>query len=142
MKSLRTSQRSTSRRGFSLVEVLAAMTIFSVAIVAVLQGLGNSAAFQSQILFEQKASVLAQNILEEMIYSGNWAEGSMSGDFGAGSVEISHFAWTTYVDGTGIDYLWQATVEIVWDDGGIEREFRLVTLFSEPAPAGEEPPPA
>lgn len=131
--------RRRAAAGFSLMEVLAATTIFSIAIVSLVQNIGQSTAIQGELIFQHEASFIAQNIMEEMIIAQDWIEGEQSGEYGE-----EGFAWTTIVADAGLESrnLWEVTVIVNWGGAGVNYEYKQTSLFGEiiPLEAEEDPP--
>lgn len=118
----------SQRRGFSLVEVLTALLIFSLAVVAFLRSMGESTSIQSDLISRARAAALAQNVMEEIRLAGDFSETDETGEF---EDEDAAFTWSSSVEETDIQSLKQVTVTISWNDGGIARDFRLTTLMAD-----------
>jgi prepilin-type N-terminal cleavage/methylation domain-containing protein len=84
----------TSRRAFTLIEVLAAMLLIAIVLPVVMQGITAGAGSSSTTRRRTEASGLAEAKLGELIATGDWQGGVLSGDFSPD--------WS--------DYKWQATV--------------------------------
>lgn len=122
------------RGGFSLIEVLSALTIFSVGVVAMLEGIGQTTVVQSGMLFRREAGMLAENVLEETISLGVWEVGEAGGDFG----EVGgQFSWSRQIELTDVADMWWIAVTVSWDFGA--GETTLETYVFVPPPE-EEPP--
>lgn len=121
--------RPPRRGGFSLIEVLTALLIFSIAVVAFVQSMGSSIRIQSTLVSEQRASMLAENILEEIKYTGDLAEDEASGEFEGADLA---YRWTTSVRETDIAGLMEVDVVVSWPDGPGQRDYRLSTLMLQP----------
>ena len=135
----RTSQRflRNRRAGFSLIEIMTALAIFSIAAVGIIEGMGVGIRIQGDLVFQQRAAMLAENILEEIKYVGEFEEGTQQGEF---EESDAGFAWQTVVSETGIETLVEVTVIISWADGMRSRDFQLATMMStvgEALPDGE-----
>lgn len=115
--------------GFSLVEVLAALTIFSIAVIAFLQGMAESVSIQAGLISIQRASMLAENILEEIEYTRTIEAGRQSGEFEGADAA---YQWETNITETDIDALMEVVVTIAWNDGRGIRDYRLATLMTVP----------
>ena len=61
--------RAGRESGFSLIEVLAALSIFSVAIVALIQGMGTSLSIQTDLVSRNRAAMLAEGKAAKTINS-------------------------------------------------------------------------
>jgi type II secretion system protein I len=114
-----------SSRGFTLVEVMTALVIFSVVIVAFIQGIGATVSVQADLIWEQRAAMLAENILEEIRYTNDLAEGDNEGDF-QGDAE---YHWSSTIEPTDTDGLMQITVTITWFDGRRNGSYAVSTLM-------------
>ena len=115
------------RGGFTLVEILTALVIFSVAIVAFLQAMGDSLAHQNDLLSYERAAMLAENIMEEIHYSQDFEEGGNDGQFDGADAA---YHWETLVETTDIDKLMQVKVWVSWNEGGKEKDYELATLMA------------
>jgi type II secretion system protein I len=117
------------RRGFSLIEVLAALVIFGVALVGYVQNIGEATRTQADLFGIQRARLLAQNILEEMRFSGQWAEGADQGVFEG---DDAQFQWETLIEPyeDPMVALMRVTVIITWNDGR-DQSYELRTLFAD-----------
>src|SRR5690242_19246788 len=102
VRSAKCELRKRGRRGFTLVEVLTALVIFSVAIVAFLQGMGDSLSHQNDLMSRERASMLAQNIMEEIQADGDLEENDNEGQFEG--VDAGYH-WESVVESTDIDKL-------------------------------------
>jgi len=128
--------RKRSRRGgggFSLIETLVAVSIFAIAIVAVIEGLAASSRAQIWVERENRAVMLAQNILEEIEYAGDLEVGTDQGRF---EDEDSDYSWSSEVVETPDEGLYQVTVVVSWNEGEAEREFQLTTYVRQSATEG------
>ena len=123
------------RRAFTLIEVLAALLIFGVALVAFMQNLGESNRLQADLATRQRAEMLAQNILEELRLGGSYETGEDSGAF-EGSDAI--YSWSTEIESDeDLDRLNSVTVTIDWNDGR-PRSYSLSTLLADVTEAETE----
>ena len=99
---------------------------FSLAVVALIQAMGDSVRIQADLLSRQRAAMLAENIMEEMRLSGSFIEGTDRGEF---EDEDAMYAWRTEVEPTDVVDLVEVTVIVTWDDGRGERDYSLSTLI-------------
>ena len=114
--------------GFSLVEVLAALVIFGVAIVGFMRAMGESTRIQADLLNMQRALVLAQNVMEEMRYSGVFEIGEEEGEFEG---EDAMYHWRTVVEeNPDFEGLLDLSVVIYWNDGK-DQNLVLATQLAE-----------
>lgn len=115
-------------RGFSLIEVLAALVIFGISIVALMENFGASTAMQSDLISRQQALALAGNKLEAIRAGNSLTESSDSGDFTGADAQ---FSWSTQIEKTDVADLMKVTVTVRWNSGTSQREATLTTLMTE-----------
>jgi len=82
------------RRGFTLVEVLAAMMLIAIALPAIIKGISLATSVSTTARRRTEAVGLAESKLKEIVTAVEWQGGQMAGDFAPD--------WP--------DYHWQATV--------------------------------
>jgi general secretion pathway protein I len=114
--------------GFSLLETLVAVTIFAIAIVAIIETIANNSRTQMWVEDESRAAVLAQNIMEEIEYVAEQRVGTDNGQFEG---DDSRFAWMTDTLATENPDLFEVHVLISWKEGEAERDYRLVTYMRQ-----------
>ena len=105
------------KKGFTLLEALAALTIFAVAITAFIQSMGTATRLQADRVGRDRAAMLAQNVMEELRAAAELKTGREQGRFKA---EDERFTWTTSIEETGVDRLMKVEVAIAWREGAIE----------------------
>ena len=118
------------RRGFSLIETLAAVAIFGVTIVALIQGIAMALSTWRVAEDQTKALMLADNVLQEIVYNGNFKPGEDGAQYEAPD---DRFAWSSKIDETDFDDLFAITVSVSWNGKSAEdgRAVTLTTLRSE-----------
>src|SRR5688572_4199463 len=90
---IRRLPRSTRfTHAFTLVEVIAALMIFGIALVAFMQNIGDSNRLQADLASRQRAQMLAQNLLEELRLGGNYEAGQDNGEYDG---ENAIYRWST-----------------------------------------------
>lgn len=117
-----------ARSGFSLLETLVAVTIFSIAIVSIIEGIASSSRRQSWIESENRAAMLAQNVMAELEHIGEYTVGVDGGQFEG---QDARFSWMSEVLEAEYEGLYEIHVVISWSDGGAQRDFSLVTYVRE-----------
>ena len=119
--------RSSGAGGFSLVEMLAAIMIFGIAVMAVLEVLTTS--FRSTIatVGYTEAVFLAQQQLEETIVSTPLLPTTDDGVFG---VAFPSHRWKREVEEMEANRLYRVRVDILWNERGRERQYTLTTLVA------------
>jgi general secretion pathway protein I len=125
------------RGGFTLIEVLAAVVIFGIALVGYLQAVGESTRIQADLMSEQRALMLAQNAMEELRLGGQFEEGVEEGEF---EEEDAGYFWRTDVqENAEIEGLIDVVVTVSWNDG-VERKYSLTTQIAETSAGGTGTP--
>jgi len=117
-----------SSRGFSVLEVLLALTIFSVAVVGIIEGITLQLHSERNAEEITRAAILAQNVLEEIRQAGEYSEDSQTGKFEG---DDAGFEWQYDMTGAGVDGLYKVTVRVFWSDGVTQRDYRAETYLSE-----------
>jgi len=130
---LRPSSRPR-RRGFTLVEVLATMTLMGITLPVVISGIAVAAHTAVVARHRNEAAALAESQLTEMVATANWQVGqSSAGDFGA---DWPDYHWRATVESwptlSGLD---QIDLYVSWNDRG-NREIMLSTLVYDGSNAG------
>lgn len=95
--------------GFSLIEVIVAILILGIALVALTEGI--TAALSSSKASEEQttAALLAAGQLETLRAGGNYVDGQTQGDFGD---EFGQYRWTQTITSTGIRGLHEVDVVV------------------------------
>jgi general secretion pathway protein I len=112
---------------FSMIEVLAALAIFSIAMFALIENFGQTMAIQGDLIARRQAAMLAQNVLEEASMDPNLKEGETRGDF---KKTNKGYAWRLGVKKTKLRELLEVTASITWKNGRAEKECVLSTLVA------------
>lgn len=128
--------RMPSRRsaGFTLIEVMVALVIAALALVAVTASISQMVDAGMSMRDRTYASWIAQNKIAELRLANTEPDVSES----SGEVEFAgiEWAWTATVSETGVEFLYRADVEISF--AGSNDVIRTVTGFiGEPGLPGE-----
>ena len=114
--------------GFSLVEMVAALTIFSMGVLATmeifvlcLRSTGTSANYS-------RAVFRAQAVMEETLIEGQLIPGE---DYGELDEELPDGEWTRQIIETDAEGLYEIRVVVSWSEHGKDRAFELTTLAAE-----------
>lgn len=75
-------KRLAKRRGFTLVEVLAAIAIIAIVLPSVMYGIGASSRLAGVARRRAQATTLAESKLNEILVTNAWQGSLLSGDFG------------------------------------------------------------
>jgi prepilin-type N-terminal cleavage/methylation domain-containing protein len=120
--------RNRRAGGYSLVEMVAALTIFGIGVLGMMELFTTCLQSTSASLGHTHAVYLAQGLLEEIIVEGGLYAGSDSGDF---SSEYPRHSWTYEIEDMDQTGLMQVRVVVTWDERGRQKEFALTTLVAE-----------
>ena len=114
-----------SRRdgGFTLLEVMVAMSIIAIALTAVLSSQSQSVSLASEAKFSTTAALLAQNKMAETEWGNRLDLSSDSGDFGD---DFPDYNWEVTVEDVSMDlpenvsnHLKEMKVTISWGEEGV-----------------------
>lgn len=114
--------------GFSLVEVIVAIVILSIALVGLAHGITTALSSSKESESQTAASMYAAGLIETLRAEGDIADGQTEGDCGA---ELPLYRWTESVTGAGIDGLHEVDVSIQSARTG-QAIYELKTLLFEP----------
>lgn len=125
-------QKST-RRAFTLIEVLAAMLLMAIVLPPVMEGVALATRAASDARRRTEAAGLAEEKLSELLATSQWTGGSLSGDFGAGWPD---YHWQANVYGWAADTttqsLQQIDLNVTWTSRGRPQSITLSTLAFTP----------
>lgn len=119
--------------GFTLIETLAALVIFSVAIIAFIEGMGAATRVQAELVDQARAVMLAQNVMEELLFGGV-QEGEDEGVF---DPPDDRFAWAGVIESTETEGLLRVAVTLTWTGTTGPRDYTLTTLRHQPVEEGD-----
>lgn len=122
--------RSTlaTRGGFSLTELVAAMTIFSIGVMACVELYSISLRSTSDSLDYTQAVFLAQQMVEETIAEGMLTASTDSGDFGDA---FPRHTYELEIENTDQDGLMMIRVIVLWTARNTEKQYELSTLYAD-----------
>lgn len=113
--------------GFSLIEVMVALLILSVALVGLTQGITTALGSSKESEWQTTAALLAAGKIETLRAEGSIENGEAEGDGGSG---LEAYHWKTTVTGTDTDNLHAVTV-IVENAKTHRQIYELKTLLFE-----------
>ncbi|MGA3066684.1 MAG: prepilin-type N-terminal cleavage/methylation domain-containing protein [Tepidisphaeraceae bacterium] len=117
------------RSGFTLVEVLVTLMFLAITLPAIMQGISLATKVGAQTVKRTEAAGLAQSQLAEIVSTGQWQNGNLSGDFGA---QWPSFRWEANVQPWAADTtdasLQQIDVTVFWTDLNKQDSVTLTTL--------------
>ena len=125
-------KRNRHNAGFSLVEVIVAIVILSIALVGLAHGITTALGSSKESEFQTTAAMFAAGVIENLRAEGELTDGQMEGTCGE---ELPLYRWTQSVSGAGVDGLHEVDVAIQNTRTG-QTIYELRTLLFEPP---EEP---
>ena len=117
---------ATAPRGFTLVELLAALVLVAAILPVAMRGISMATTVAGLTGQRMTATTLAENAMADLLVTQGWRDGSLTGDF----ADVGHpeFTWRAEVaDWHGIA-LQQLTVTVSWERRGHDRDVSLSTL--------------
>ncbi|HEV8608227.1 MAG TPA: type II secretion system protein [Tepidisphaeraceae bacterium] len=113
-----------SRRGFTLLEVLATLILIGIILPAVMGGISLATAAAGEAKHKVEAVSLAQTKLSELLATTQYQPTSSSGDF----ADYPGYAWTASIE-TRDTNLSQVSVRVTWFAHGQERFVDLSSMI-------------
>jgi len=121
--------RSSFARAFTLVEVLAALTLAAVILPVAMRGISLATAAASDARRQMEAASLAESKLTELRVSGDWQGSELSGDFGT---DWPDYRWIADVAEWEDTTVQQLSVSVSWTARSTTRSVTLTTLVYTP----------
>ncbi|MBN2688036.1 MAG: type II secretion system minor pseudopilin GspI [Deltaproteobacteria bacterium] len=109
--------------GFTLLEVMVAMAILAITLVAVFQSQSQSISMASESRFITTASLLAQSKMTEMEVAAPGDLNSGSGDFGD---DYPGYSWRTSIDSTQLEAIKKIEVTVSNERMASNNTFTLI----------------
>jgi prepilin-type N-terminal cleavage/methylation domain-containing protein len=116
------------KAGFSLVEMIAALVIFSVGVLALMEVFTTCLHSTSHSLNSSQAAQLAQLAVEETIAMGDLYATADTGDFGP---VFAPYSWSREIEDTDQLGLYKLQVTVTWEERGRQKQFTLTTFVAE-----------
>jgi general secretion pathway protein I len=114
--------------GFSLIELMAAMAIFSMSVLACLELYSVSLQSAGDSVAYTQAVFLAQGVMEETMAESYLLAGSNSGEFGPNYPE---HAWEMVIEETDETGLMALELTVRWTVRGREKTYILATRYAD-----------
>ena len=111
-----------NRKGFTLLEVMMAMAILAITLVAVFQSQSQSISMATEVRFLTTASLLAQGKMAEIDKMEPREIISTSGDF---EEEFADYAWRVEVTDTAFEFLKKITLIITHNKMVVRNAYQL-----------------
>ena len=116
--------------GFSLIEVIVAVAILSIALVGLAHGISTALGSSKEAEWQTTAAMYAAGLIENLRAEGGIVDGQTEGDCGA---ELPMYRWTESIAPAGVDGLHQVDVSILNSRSGREIYALRTLLFEVPA---------
>jgi len=120
----------SGRRGFTLIEVLAALLLMAIVIPVAMQGM--STASRAGLLGQRKAAAMrvAERVLNELIITGEMNQSTASGTIDDGDIS---YPWTMQSEPWPEDPMTHVTVKVTFTLQGSGYEVSASTLYDAAA---------
>jgi prepilin-type N-terminal cleavage/methylation domain-containing protein len=123
-----------SRRGFTLIEVLATMVMLGIVLPVAMRGVSIALATASSARHRAEAAELASAQLDELVATGEWSATAPSGDFGS---DYPGYTWTVQMQSR--DYgVTEILLTVTWQERGQPRTLNLATMVSDVNTTGQQ----
>lgn len=110
--------RKSTAGGFTLVEILATFVLIAIILPVAMHGISLAAKLASQARHRVEAGTLARQTLNDLVLSGDWAEGNREGEV---SGDTTAYSWRLDVlDWEEEDAVKQLDLSVAWEDSGGE----------------------
>jgi len=124
---IRLGARASRRRGLTLVEVLATIVMMAIVLPAAMQGIALCTSSSVVARQRSEAAALAEAKLSELIATGDWQFGALSGEFGEAWPE---YRWSGQAGAWAADpTMTELSVRVTWTSRQQERDVVLTTLI-------------
>ena len=114
------------QRGFTLLEIIVALTIAALSLPPLLQAFSMGTKRQSMIENKTTALYLLKLRMSEIEMIGELEAGSEEGEFGSNS----RFKWNSDISESDTDGLYEVKVTVFWQEMGQEKSVELTTYIS------------
>ena len=126
------SRPAPRRGGFTIIEVLATLTLAAIVLPPTVHGILLCLATASHAQQHAQAASLAQGKLAEIVATGELYDAEMTGDFGK---DLPEYTWAAQIGEWEDPRLLQVDVAVVWTRRGQERYVELSTLVYMGSPS-------
>ena len=118
---------STAWKGFTLLEVMVALAVLSIALVVLFSQQATSISRGNEARIITKAGLLAQERMAGLLVEGRLSMGTEEGEV---KDSIPPFKWRQLVEEGSMEGMKKLTIVVLWKEGEREREVRFVTYVS------------
>lgn len=117
----------SGQRGFTLLEIIVALTIAAIALPPLLQAFSQGTKNQSLIENKTTALYLLKLKMGEIEMLGEIEAGSEDGEFGSDS----RFQWSSDIAESDTEGLYEVTVTVNWQERGHDEAVELMTYLAD-----------
>lgn len=117
----------TNKSGFTLLEIVVALTIAAMALPALLRAFSEGTKRQATIENKTTAFYLLKLKMAEIEMVGSLEAGSEEGEFG----NNSRFSWSSDISETDTDGLYEVIVKVFWQERGQQESVELTTYIAD-----------
>lgn len=121
----RRPRRGGAAPGFTLIEVLAALLLLAIVIPVIMRGISLATAAGSLAKQRSDAYSLCESKLDELLATGQWQYGNLSGDF---NPDYPKYRWSANVVDWTDPSVEQLDVHVTWTRNGKDKDVVLSTL--------------
>jgi len=114
------------QRAFTLVEVLVTLALMAIILPVAMKGISLATTTAGLAKQRMEAASLAETKLAEILVTGAWQNGNLSGDFGP---DWPQYRWVAEVRDWEAATLRRIDVRVQWTARGSERSVTLTTLL-------------
>ena len=118
-----------SRRGFTLIEVLATMVLLAIVLPVAMRGVSVSLGAAENAQHRAEAASLGESKLNTLVSTGEWSNTAPSGDFGA---DWPAYQWTMQTTQRDFNTT-EVMLTVTWTERGTQRSLPISTLVSATA---------
>ena len=123
----RHTRNSDNQRGFTLLEIVVALTIASIALPVLLRAFSEGTKKHSLIENKTTALYLLKLKMSEIEMLGELEVGSEEDEFGSNS----RFQWTSDIAESDTEGLYEVTVAVSWQERGQDKSVELTTYLAD-----------
>ena len=126
-----TDRRTSRRRAFTIVELLATLTLVGIVLPVAVHGILLCLDVAAHAKHQAQATALAQSKIAELLATGQWYDAELEGDFGD---DRPDYTWVAQIGEWEDARLSQLDVYVLWNRRGRDRGVTLSTLVYTGAP--------
>jgi prepilin-type N-terminal cleavage/methylation domain-containing protein len=117
--------RGRRRSGFTLIEVLGTILLLGIVVPAAMEAVTIAMTAASVVRHRTEAAGLAESKLTDLVVTGEWQEGVLSGDF---APDWPEYRWEAVVDNWDQANVQMLQLKVAWQRAGVEDSISVSTL--------------